>query len=47
MLTTLIASIAFAIGLAAPHAHSTATALFGHGHVTAFDGSGGGPPAHP
>ncbi len=47
MLTSLIASIAFAIGLTAPHAHSTAPALFGHAHVTAFAGTGGGPPVHP
>jgi hypothetical protein len=47
MLTSLIVSIALAIGIAAPHAHAAAPVLSGHVHVGALDGSGGGPPAHP
>jgi hypothetical protein len=48
MLTSLLVSIALAIGLAVPHAHGAAAVLSVHGHVTAFDTSGGGPPAvHP
>jgi hypothetical protein len=47
MLTSLLVSIALAIGLAVPHAHGAAV-LSVNGHVTAFDTSGGGPPAvHP
>ena len=47
MLASLIVSIALAIGIAAPHASAAAPAHSGHVHVTALDGSGGGPPAHP
>ncbi len=43
MLTTFIAAIAFAAGLALPHGHA-APVLTSHGHVASFDGSGGGPP---
>jgi hypothetical protein len=46
MLTTFIAAIALAAGIALPHAHAV-PALTAHVHVTAFDGSGGGPPIHP
>ena len=47
MLRILIAAIAIAAGFSLPHAHGGAPALTAHGHVTAFDGSGGGPPIHP
>ncbi|MDQ6942705.1 MAG: hypothetical protein M3169_09360 [Candidatus Eremiobacteraeota bacterium] len=47
MLTTFIAAIAVAAGIAFPHAHATSPALTAHVHVVAFDGSGGGPPIHP
>ena len=47
MLASLITAIALAIGIAAPHAHAAVPAVAGHVHVTAFDGSGGGPPTHP
>jgi hypothetical protein len=47
MLTSLLVSIALAIGLAVPHAHGAGTVLFVNGHVAGFDTSGGGPPAHP
>ena len=47
MLTTFIAAIAFAAGIALPHGHAVLPALGTHVHVTAFDGSGGGPPIHP
>ena len=47
MLTTLIAALAFAAGIALPHGHVAAPVLTVHGHVTAFDGNGGGPPTHP
>jgi hypothetical protein len=48
MLTTFIAAIAFAAGLVLPHGHVATPVLTAHGHVTAFDGSGGGPPLpHP
>jgi hypothetical protein len=46
MLVSLIVSIALAVGIAAPRAHVVAPAQLGHGHVTAFDTSGGGPPTH-
>ena len=44
MLTIFIAAIAFAAGIALPHGHTAAPALTAHGHVTSFDGNGGGPP---
>lgn len=44
MLTTFIAAIAFAVGIALPHGHVTVPAVTAHGHVASFDGSGGGPP---
>ena len=44
MLTTLIAALALAAGIALPHGHVAVPALTAHGHVTSFDGSGGGPP---
>jgi hypothetical protein len=47
MLTTFIAAIAFAAGLALPHGHAVVPVLTAHVHVTAFDGSGGGPPTRP
>ncbi len=47
MLTTLIAAIAIVAGIALPHAHAAAPALTAHVHITAFDGSGGGPPIRP
>jgi hypothetical protein len=47
MLTTFIAAIAFAAGIALPHGHAVLPALGNHAHVTAFDGSGGGPPIKP
>ena len=47
MLTTFIAALALAAGLALPHGHAATPALTGHVHVGNFDGSGGGPPTHP
>jgi|GEM_PF-4150481 hypothetical protein len=47
MLTTFIAAIVLAAGIALPHGHSAVPAQTAHAHVTAFDGSGGGPPTHP
>jgi hypothetical protein len=47
MLTSFIAALALAAGIAMPHAHFAAPPLTAHVHVTAFDGSGGGPPIHP
>jgi hypothetical protein len=47
MLTTFIAGLALAAGIAMPHVHFAAPALAAHVHVTAFDGNGGGPPIHP
>ncbi len=45
MLTSLIAAIALVVGIALPHSHTTGMpAHSGNGHVSAFDGSGGGPP---
>ena len=47
MLASLIVSLAIAIGIVLPHTHAAATAHSAPVHVTAFDGSGGGPPTHP
>ena len=47
MLTTFIVAIALAAGIGLPHGHVAVPALTAHVHVTAFDGSGGGPPIHP
>ena len=48
MLTTLIVSIAVALGIALPHVHAAGTpAHAGGAHISAQDGSGGGPPGHP
>ncbi len=49
MLTSLIAAIAFAVGIAFPHSHAAGIPAHpGNGHVSAADTSGGGPPMqHP
>jgi hypothetical protein len=47
MLTTFIAAIAIAAGIALPHGRFAVPAVTAHVHVAAYDGSGGGPPAHP
>jgi hypothetical protein len=47
MLTTFIAAILLAAGIAVPRGHVAVPAVTAHVHVTAFDGNGGGPPIHP
>jgi hypothetical protein len=46
MLTTFIAAITLAAGVALPHAHGV-PAVAAHVHVTSADTNGGGPPTHP
>ncbi len=47
MLTTFIAAILLAAGIALPHGRVAAPTLTAHVHVTSADTNGGGPPTHP